>query len=281
MQLGIFAKTFDGRDPGTVLAAVRSAGYGATQYNLACSGLPSMPDAIAPEAAAAVAAAARIQGVSMSAVSGTYNMIHPDVAVREAGHARLATLAAACAAMGAPGITLCTGTRDAADQWRGHPDNDTPEAWRDLLAAMEVALAIAEQHDLWLGIEPELANVVSSATKARALIQQLQSPRLRIVLDAANLFEAEPLAAQRRTVSQAIDLLADRIVMAHAKDRHADGTFATAGQGVLDYPHYLRSLQDAGFDGPLIAHGLMAAEAPEVARYLKQMADDAGIAIQP
>ena len=57
---------------------------------------------------------------------------------------------------------------------------------------------------------------------------------------------------QRRTVAAAIELLADRIAMGHAKDRHADGAFATAGTGVLDYPHYLACLKRAGFDGPLI-----------------------------
>lgn len=268
MELGIFAKTFPGRDPKAVLAAVREAGFTTTQYNLACSGLPSMPDALESSTAHAVHSAATGAGVSLCAVSGTYNMIHPDPAVRAQGHARLAVLAAQCQAMGTRLITLCTGTRHATDQWAEHPDNDTPEAWRDLLASMETALQIAERHDVALGIEPELANVVNSATKARRLINELQSDRLRIVLDPANLFEVCSLQAQRDTVSQAIELLADRIAMGHAKDRHADGRFATAGQGVLDYPHYLRALQRAGFRGPLVAHGLEAAEAPAVAAFL-------------
>jgi len=271
MQLGIFSKTFDGTEPNAVLGAVRAAGYGAAQYNMACSGLAAMPDAISPDVALDVAQAARAQGVEITAVSGTYNMIHPDLAVRSAGHARLEVLAAACAAMGTKVITLCTGTRDPQDQWRAHADNGSADAWRDLLASMTVAIGIAERHDVMLGIEPELANVVSSAARARALIYQLGSPRLRIVLDPANLFEVASLDEQRNTVAAAIDLLADRIVMGHAKDRHADGRFATAGTGVLDYPHYIACLKRAGFDGPLITHGLAAAEAPGVAAYLTRV----------
>ncbi|RZS52922.1 sugar phosphate isomerase/epimerase family protein [Sphaerotilus mobilis] len=281
IQLGIFAKTFPGSDASTVLAAVRAAGYTATQYNMACSGLAAMPDAIEASATQAVAQAAREQGVAMTAVSGTYNMIHPDVAVRAAGHARLATLAAACAGLGTRVITLCTGTRDAQDQWHGHPDNTTPEAWRDLLASMERAIEIADEHDVLLGIEPELANVVNSAQRARALIDQLGSERLRIVLDPANLFEVATLAEQRDTVSAAIDLLADRIVMGHAKDRHADGRFATAGTGVLDYAHYLAGLQRVGFNGPLITHGLAAEEAAGVAVFLRAALAEAGIEVRP
>lgn len=277
MRLGIFAKTFDGADPGTVLAQVKAAGFDCAQYNLACSGLPPMPDVIPAGAAEAVAAAAAQTGVRIAAVSGTYNMIHPDPAVREAGHARLGVLAAACRAMGAPLITLCTGTRDADDQWRHHPDNCSPEAWRDLLASMQRAVEIAEAHDVHLGVEPELANVVSSAERARALLDEISSPRLKIVLDPANLFEVEPPERRGAIVENAVDLLADRIVMAHAKDRTATGAFATAGQGVIDFRHFLSCLRNAGFHGPLVTHGLAAREAPQVAVFLRGILSDIGI----
>lgn len=270
MRLGIFAKTFPGSDPASVLAAVKAAGFSAAQYNMACSGLDAMPERIAPGAAQAVAAAARQSGIEIVAVSGTYNMIHPDPAKREAGHRRLDVIAAQARTMGTGLVTLCTGTRNADDQWRHHPDNATPEAWRDLLRAMETAIAIAERHDVDLGIEPEVANVIDSAAKARRLIDALQSPRLKIVLDPANLFETAGLAEQRDRVSQAVDLLADRLVMAHAKDRDASGRFVAAGQGVLDYDHYLACLKRAGFAGNLVTHGLDAAEAPTVARFLRE-----------
>jgi sugar phosphate isomerase/epimerase len=276
LSLGIFAKTFPGSDASTVLAAVRSAGYVTAQYNLACSGLPSMPDVVAPEVAADVARAAAQEGLSLAAVSGTFNMIHPDPAQRARGMARLRTLAEACGAMGTRLITLCTGTVDPEDMWRAHPDNDQPESWRALLVAMEQALEIAERYDLHLGVEPELANVVNSTEKAAALIRQLGSSRVKIVLDPANLFEVASLDEQRRVVSHALDLLAEHIVMGHAKDRWADGRFATAGQGVLDYPHYLKALKASGFSGPLITHGLAASEAAPVAEFLRGVAQAAG-----
>ncbi len=269
MQLGIFAKTFPGTTPAAVMAAAAEAGFASVQYNMACSGLGSMPDAITVGQADEIAAAAKAHGVSIAAVSGTYNMIHPDKAVRAQGLSRLEVIAARCHAMGTRMITLCTGSRDAEDQWRHHPDNTTAEAWADLLAEMHHAIAIAETHDVDLGIEPELANVISSAVKARTLIDTLKSPRLKIVLDAANLFERESLDDQRRIVSESIDLLADRIAMAHAKDRAANGAFVAAGHGVLDYPHYLASLRVAGFDGPLVTHGLSSTEAPGVANFLR------------
>jgi len=281
MKLGIFAKTFDGADPSRVLPAVAAAGFAAAQYNMACSGFSAMPDIIPKDAARAVSVAATAAGVAIVAVSGTYNMIHPDLAMRARGHERLAVLAAAAAGLSTRLVTLCTGTRDPVDQWRNHLDNHTPEAWRDLLAAMETAVGIADRHDVELGIEPELANVVNSAKQARRLLDEIGSPRLKIVLDPANLFETASIASQRDTVSAAVDLLADRIVMGHAKDRTATGAFTAAGTGILDYPHYLSCLKRAGFNGPLVTHGLAAAEAEGVAKFLYGALDDAGIAVRP
>jgi sugar phosphate isomerase/epimerase len=266
MRLGIFAKTFAGRDPLTVMRAARAAGYVSVQYNMACSGLEAMPDVITPDQTAAIRAASVETGVTIAAVSGTYNMIHPDPAVRADGLRRLAVLIDASQAMGTAMVTLCTGTRDPTDQWRHHPDNTTPRAWADLLTEMGKAAALAEAAGVMLGIEPELANVVNGAAAARQLIDTLQSPAVAVVLDPANVFEVS--SNRDRIVAEAVDLLADRIVMAHAKDRDAQGGFVAAGQGVVNFPAFLDRLSQAGFAGDLVTHGLTADQAPAVAVYL-------------
>lgn len=269
MRPGIFAKTFAGTDPAVVLASAAAADYQCVQYNMACSGLAAMPDAISDAQARSVAAAAGQHGLSLAAVSGTYNMIHPDPGVRDQGLERLRIIAEKSKMMGTRMITLCTGTRDPQDQWRHHPDNTSKQAWSDLCAAMAQALVIAEDHDVDLGIEPELANVVNSAAKAKQLITDLASHRIKIVMDGANLFEQETLPAQRAIIASSIDLLAGHIAMVHAKDRLPDGRFVAAGKGVLDYAHYITCLKRAGFTGPIITHGLAATEAEAVAAFLK------------
>lgn len=269
MELGIFAKTFPGDDPAAVLGAVREAGYPTAQFNLASAGLPSMPDAVPERTLDAIRAARDATGVALVALSGTYNMIHPDVAERERGHERLEAVVAAAAALGIPLVTLCTGTRDPDDQWRAHPDNAGEAAWADLLASMERAVAVAERHGVRLGVEPELANVVDSVERAARLLAHC-GPRVGIVLDPANLFEVAAADARRALVDEALERLGPHLALAHAKDRHADGRFATAGQGVIDWPHYVDGLRAAGYDGALVTHGLDAEEAPGVARFLSR-----------
>lgn len=269
MQAGIFAKTFSATGALPVLRAVKRAGYDVAQFNMACLGLPSMPDTITPAVCAEIAEASAVSGVAISAVSGTYNMIHPDPTVRADGLARLATIIRAAPLMGTRLVTLCTGTRDAKDQWKHHPENSGKEAWRDLLDEMGKAVVLAEESDVDLGIEPELANVVSSALQARRLIAELKSPRIRIVLDPANLFEVAKPGERRDIIARAVDHLGDRILMAHAKDRDAEGHFVAAGSGIVDFPHFVRCLRSAGFDGPLVTHGLSEQEAPSVAAFLR------------
>ena len=103
----------------------------------------------------------------MAAVSGTFNMIDPDRARRLDGLRRLGVLASACRGMGTSIITLCTGTRDPEDMWRRHAENDSDGAWSDLVESMSRALELAEAHDVVLAFEPELANVVDSASLCR------------------------------------------------------------------------------------------------------------------
>ncbi len=271
MQLGIFAKTFAAQGAGPVLAAVRNAGFETAQFNMSCLALSSMPDEISAETTASIVAASRQAGVSIAAVSATYNMIHPDPNIRASGMKRLAVIMAAARSMGTRLVTLCTGTRDALDQWRAHPDNQTPKAWADLLHELEKAIVLAEKYGVDLGIEPELANVVNSATAAKRLLTDLPSQHLRIVLDPANLFEVETDARRRDIVAAAVDLLGPQIAMAHIKDRDATGRFAAAGAGVIDFRHFVRALRDAKFTGSLVTHGLSEAEAPSVARFLTEL----------
>ncbi len=269
-ELGIFAKTFARPTLEANLDAVAAHGLRVVQYNLACAGLPSLPETLDPALAARIGRAAAARGIRLAAVSGTCNLIHPDPAVRQDGLRRLRVLAGACAALGTATITLCTGTRDPDDMWRAHPANGEPQAWADLLRAMAAVLAIAEDGDLTVAVEPETANVVDSPAKARRLLDELRSPRLKIIIDPANLFGPADVPRMGALLEEAFALLGPDIAIAHAKDfRVAGGAIrhVAAGRGLLDYDHYLRLLR--AVDAPLILHGLDEAAVPAALAFLR------------
>ena len=272
MRLGIFAKTFVRPTLPEALDAVRAHGLDCVQFNMACAGLPSLPNHIDSSLCEHIRHEMAARGIVMAAVSGTFNMIHPDLERRRGGLRRLDVLARACAALGTSIITLCTGTRDPENMWRRHPENDSPEAWRDLQASLGKALAIAEKHDVTLAIEPEAANVVESARKARQLLDQLASPRLKVVIDPVNLFHRGEIFRMHDVLDEAFRLLSSDIILAHAKDLGPgdEGGHVAAGKGLLDYDYYLACLRRIGFEGPLILHGLDESEVGECLTFLRK-----------
>ena len=72
----------------------------------------------------------------------------------------LRSVAEQCAPMGTSVITICTGSRDPDSMWRAHPDNNSAAAWRDLVVSMRQALEVAEEYEVTLAFEPEVANVI-------------------------------------------------------------------------------------------------------------------------
>ncbi len=258
MQVGIHVSTFHRSTLEETLDAVADHGIRAVHFNMAAAGVPSMPEKISDELCKRIAREMTARNIVMASLSGTFNMIHPSIDVRQAGLRRLAAIASRARELGTSLIALCTGTRNPDNMWHTHPDNDTPEAWDDLVATAHKALNIAEQHHVTLGIEPEVSNVVDSAAKARRLLDEMHAPRLKIIIDGANLFHAGQLPRMNEILDEAFDLLGDDIVLAHAKDLDRDGQAGhiPAGGGVLDYDRYLGLLDKIGYDGAVILHSL-------------------------
>lgn len=271
MRLGIFAKTFLRPSSAETFDAVRAYGLDCVQFNMSCTGLEPMPARIETALCRRVRAEAADRGISIAAVSGTFNMIHPDPACRQDGLRRLAVLAHACRELGTDVITLCTGTRDSENMWRRHPDNDSVDSWSDLLNSMHSAIRLTESSGVTLAFEPESSNVVNSANKARKLLDAVASPRLQVVLDGANLFHDGDLSQMDQVLDDAVELLRGDIVLAHAKDFSADQTAGNAaiGSGGLDFERYVRLLHGAGFDGPVIIHGALETQVHESVSFLR------------
>lgn len=274
MQLGIFAKTFPRPTLAQTLDAVADHGLRCVQFNMACVGLPSLPQAVAPEVVAQIRVETAARGIAIAALSGTFNMAHPDPQVRRDGLAGLKVLASACAGMGTSIVTICTGSRDPADMWRRHDDNASPAAWRDLLDTLGAALAIAQDAGVVLAFEPEQANVVFSARRGRELLDTLASPHLKVVLDPSNMIAGYGGEAVPAVIDEAFDLLGDSIVLAHAKDRDRNGAPCVPGSGTVDFPHYVSRLRSLRFDGALILHSLREDEVGPALRYLRSLLKD-------
>ena len=220
MELGMYTLELYRPTVETLFRDIRGYGFTQVQFDFLSVLGEQMPAAIDEVLIRRIRGAADESGVRIAAVNGTFNMIHPDALVREDGIRRFAELARHAKALGCDLVTLCTGSRDPDNMWRWHEDNGGEGAWDDLMASMGRVLAIAEAHDLTLGLEPEASNVMNTAQRCRKLLDVFKTPRLKVILDVANLFQKGQARREnvRPVMRDAFDLLGGHITLAHGKD---------------------------------------------------------------
>jgi len=271
MYPAIFSRTYSLKDPAKLFDAVAADGYQGVQANLSSAGLASPPEFLRDGLAARFGEGARSRGIRIAALSGTYNMAHPDVKVRRASRVGFRNVIKAATDMGTSIVSLCTGSRNEQDMWKFHPENQSAAAWADLRSELDFALSLAHESGIHLAIEPEPANVIHNAKAARRILDEVASPYLGIILDAANLLSPETLGKQHEVISEAASLLAPSLLLAHAKDIDASGHVVAPGEGAVDLPSFTRSIRAVGYDGALIAHGFSEEKTAIAARELKRL----------
>jgi sugar phosphate isomerase/epimerase len=253
---------------------VARAGFALAHWNFAAIGRPTLAEDVEPETFGRVRQSFDALGIGIPSVSVTYNVVHPDRDLRRRETTAAVELIALVPSLGAGVATVCTGTRDPANMWRGHPGNVDDGAWRDLRETLDVLLAAADGAGVRLGIEPERGNVVRDARAAARLLRELgPDAPIGIVFDPANLLAPASIPEQERILTEAVDLLGDRIVLVHAKDVVESGS-AAAGTGALEYDLVFRLLDELA-PVPVIAQDVGEADASRVHADLLRWAHEA------
>lgn len=274
--IGIFSRTFDGPSLGAILDKISANGFDLVHFSFRSAGMPALPTGLTPERCREIRGEIEGRGLRVAGVSGTYNAVHPDKERRERETALACALIDCAPALGAPLVSLCTGTRDPEDMWRAHPANDDPAAWSDLRYTLVRLLEAARRADVLLGIEPEHNNVVSSAHRARRLLDEFHDEHLGIILDAANLLSAGTAQRQAAILGKAFDLLGPDIVVIHAKDFTEAGDVA-AGRGLLDFGTYFDLVARHGIDAPVVIHEVAEDDVPRARAFVYDQAVRAGL----
>jgi sugar phosphate isomerase/epimerase len=274
VELGIFSRTYHPVGIDRIFAQIAHDGFQTIQFNFSSAGLPSLPTDWPESTIKGVMASAIQSGLTICALSGTYNMVHPDVARRKADRVGFTNVVRAAGLMQVPLVTLCTGSRDATNMWSAHQDNGSPEAWVALRGELDFALELAERFGVALGVEPEPGNVVADARIARRLLDEIEAPHLKIVMDAANLLPPESQSRQCEVVAEAVALLGADLALVHTKDVSQSGEAVAAGRGVVDFHNFLKGIVSTGYRGALVSHNLPEKDAPYVSGFLRRVLEE-------
>lgn len=128
------------------------------------------------------------------------------------------------------------------------------------METMRKVVRIAERHQITLGVETEASNVISTPELARRLLDEIQSPYLKIIMDCANLFHENMAWPDnvRKTIKNAFDCLGNDIILVHGKDILASPqiNFAATGKGIVDFDYFLQLLGQYQFKGGMLLHGI-------------------------
>lgn len=264
MQLGICTTDFPVQSPESLMNKIKNYGLSQVQFSFASIGEDELPATLSKNLIRRIHQAINDNNLELVAINGTFNMIHPDLSERHRGIVRFPLLAKVACLLDCRIITLCTGTNDPDNMWRFHPENETEQSWRNLIATLEELLPIAEKNEIYLGIEPEASNVVSTPERARRLLDELCSPWLKIVMDCANIFPKNTARPDlvRPMMKKAFDYLGPYVILAHGKDilSSDDILFTTPGKGIVDYDYFLDLLQQYQYEGGFILHGIRSEE---------------------
>lgn len=96
----------------------------------------------------------------------------------------------------------------------------------------------AEQMGVLMAIEPVVRHIVCNPVRARRVLDEINSPNLRIILDPVNLLEIYNYEKQDEILEEAVELLGKDVAVLHVKDfQIKDGKLVSVpvGQGMCHW----------------------------------------------
>ncbi|MCF6284286.1 MAG: sugar phosphate isomerase/epimerase, partial [Candidatus Hydrogenedentes bacterium] len=181
---------------------------------------------------AAIGDAYRTNGVEIHSMGVYTNLIHPDEGERAANLAYFEAMMKAGTAMGVR--TFITEAGHYEPEKTEHVAYHFQDAvWTQMVATGKELAGLAERHDAKVLFEPFYRGFLATAKRMKLFLEAIDSPRVRALLDPANLLEVNDL-------EEMFDQLGPWIDCFHAKNRKlhtANGV--AADQGDLDYVKFV------------------------------------------
>jgi sugar phosphate isomerase/epimerase len=232
MQLGLTTRTFG---PVAVEDSARLAAQaGVDGVQLAIQGVPAVSDLapLTPEACRSIRQGYEARGLQVYAVDAYVpaGSADPEGASDAAEHIR--ALMPLARHLGTSILAASAGPRGI-------------NAYEQALLALRALMPLAHEQDVIIALEPSYDSLACCAEKVRALIEEVGYNRLKVLIDPARLLVYDSL-------DRMFSLLGQFILFGHASDvlvdKGGNPTFVRAGQGQLDYRHYLDLLLAHGVD---------------------------------
>ncbi len=185
---------------------------------------------LTPNRCEAIADSYRRAGISIHSLGVYTNLIHPEETERKANLAYFEAMMEVGRRMGVRAFVTEAGHyHDPKGPEASIPLHFQDAVWLRIVAVVRQLAVMAEKFDARILLEPYYLGFLASAKRLRLFLEEVNSPRIRALLDPANLIEVNDL-------EEMFHQLAPWTKCIHAKDRklHTNAGVA-AGRGDLDY----------------------------------------------
>jgi sugar phosphate isomerase/epimerase len=237
MNVGVVSRSFPGFDNRQVADYMAEHGFLDTELCLTATdsdfwrynGVSDLT-ALTDERFAEICAIYRDKGIRLTALGVFTNLIEPDDAKREVN---LAYFRRHIELAGKNGIPFVSTECGFDPEHRGVRTTNYESAIERIKDSFRQLLAECDRWNVCIALETCVIDVIPSAKRARDIILQLGHPRLRILLDPANLIA-------NSDEEDMFKYLSPFIAYFHGKDRKVNDTYGRiVGDGDIDWPKFL------------------------------------------
>jgi sugar phosphate isomerase/epimerase len=276
MLLGAMSHLFRG-PPAAIAAALVQHGLNCVQLTPSFPGLRFQePHEIVAERCQQAAAPFQQAGLAIAALSGSSQLMDPDLDRRHKGIVRLHALIRHCRDFGTSYLVSETGSLNPESPWISHPPNRSREAWAELRTIVAEALAVAADQGVTVLLKPGPTHVLATLDDALRLRAELPSPHLGFVLDPAGLLWDSIPAEFNVALERLVERLGPWAPLVHAKDiQFGKGgvvSMPRVGKGMLDYGSLMRLLSAQQREPPIILEHVQREELSDAVQYINASA---------
>ena len=214
------------------------------------------------ERSKAIADIYRDAGIRIHSIGVYTNLIHPDAEERKANMDYFEAMMEVANHMDVHTLITEAGHHKPA-QPQPIEFHYQEEVWHRMVATGKELAELAGKHDKVVLFEPFYRGFLATAKRTRLYLEAIGSPRIRALLDPANLLE-------HNDIQEMFDQLGPQIDCLHAKDRklHNDRGVA-AGEGDVDYHEFVRLAAERTPHAPFIIEYVGPANYRQALAHLK------------
>jgi sugar phosphate isomerase/epimerase len=219
-----------------------------------------------------IAGTYRTAGIAIHSLGVYTNLLHPDEAERRANLAYFKAMMEVGRRMGVHTfITEAGHYVDAKGPEPAVPLHFQDPVWPRTVATVRELARMAGDFEAKVLLEPFYRGFLASAKRVRLFLEEVNLPRIRALLDPANLIEVNDLEEMFAQLGPWIDCV-------HAKDRklHTDAGVG-AGAGDLDYPKLVTLAARHTPQAPLILEYVGPQDYKKALAHLRHAMRQAGV----